>query len=291
MRNTKGIRLLLPVLLVLTFGVLRAQYIQTPQPYWYVVGAGALAARPATCTANWHTWICNGAGCTTNGEYHYCTALNTWTVASGADDFVRAASALTTVSAMPRVSAAGTIGESKLSCTGSPVTCTAYDNTAVTGSTTVTVRPGAGQGETNLFSVLDLAGTDRVRTRIPAAAGNVLALEYYTGAAIKLSVFGSAVQLASDSILSWNSAASVYNATSVGLSRPAAGLLQLNSGAAGNFRDLQLRKMQWNNDAEPACDATTRGYVVMVQGGVGVADTFRICSKDALDAYAWRALY
>ena len=42
---------------------------------------------------------------------------------------------------------------------------------------------------------------------------------------------------------------------------------------------------------EPACNALTRGRVVMVQGGAGVADTLRVCRKDAVDSYEWIALY
>jgi len=44
---------------------------------------------------------------------------------------------------------------------------------------------------------------------------------------------------------------------------------------------------QWGTVAEVTCDATSRGTVTMVQGGAGVADTFRQCEKDAADAYAW----
>lgn len=47
----------------------------------------------------------------------------------------------------------------------------------------------------------------------------------------------------------------------------------------------------WGAGTEAACNSTTRGYVVMVQGGAGVADTLRICRKDAADAYAWTALF
>jgi hypothetical protein len=43
--------------------------------------------------------------------------------------------------------------------------------------------------------------------------------------------------------------------------------------------------------AEPSCAAATRGQLVYVAGGAGVADTFRICTKDGADAYAYRALY
>lgn len=42
---------------------------------------------------------------------------------------------------------------------------------------------------------------------------------------------------------------------------------------------------------EPACVVGTRGYVVFTIGGAGVADTLRICTKDAANVYAWRALY
>lgn len=47
----------------------------------------------------------------------------------------------------------------------------------------------------------------------------------------------------------------------------------------------------WGSTTEATCASGTRGQVVMVQGGAGVADTFRICKKDAADAYAWTALY
>jgi len=48
---------------------------------------------------------------------------------------------------------------------------------------------------------------------------------------------------------------------------------------------------QWASVAEPACNSSNRGKLVMVQGGAGVADTFRVCTKDAADAYAYRALF
>ncbi len=85
-------------------------FILTPPPYWFVVAPpGPLASRPATCTQNFHVYICNGAGCGTNGEYHYCTALNTWTVASGADDFVKGAAAQVTPGAVPYGVSTGTL--------------------------------------------------------------------------------------------------------------------------------------------------------------------------------------
>lgn len=53
-------------------------------PAWRTLGTpGVLAARPATCRANQDVYICNGAGCGAGIEIHYCTATNTWAVATG----------------------------------------------------------------------------------------------------------------------------------------------------------------------------------------------------------------
>lgn len=43
--------------------------------------------------------------------------------------------------------------------------------------------------------------------------------------------------------------------------------------------------------AEPICNNLSRGRVVMVLGGPGVADTLRVCRKNAVDSYEWAALY
>jgi hypothetical protein len=55
--------------------------------------------------------------------------------------------------------------------------------------------------------------------------------------------------------------------------------------------NVQATVLIFASGTEATCNSSTRGYVVMVQGGVGVADTFRICRKDAADAYAWTALF
>lgn len=57
--------------------------ISSTNQQWRTNGAGTLANRPVTCSPNRDVYICNGAGCGTNGEYHYCTSLNTYTVPGG----------------------------------------------------------------------------------------------------------------------------------------------------------------------------------------------------------------
>lgn len=39
--------------------------------------------------------------------------------------------------------------------------------------------------------------------------------------------------------------------------------------------------------AQPTCNVAHRGLTWLVQGGVGVADLFQVCMKDAADVYAW----
>jgi len=39
------------------------------------------------------------------------------------------------------------------------------------------------------------------------------------------------------------------------------------------------------------CNAAVRGTIWFTRGGVGVADKLEVCSKDASENYAWRALY
>lgn len=39
--------------------------------------------------------------------------------------------------------------------------------------------------------------------------------------------------------------------------------------------------------AQPACSATNRGQLWVIQGGAGVSDQYEICQKDSADVYSW----
>lgn len=53
---------------------------------------------------------------------------------------------------------------------------------------------------------------------------------------------------------------------------------------------VQAGRLDFMNGTEGTCDATTRGETQMVEGGAGVADTVRVCVKDAGDSYAWTTI-
>jgi len=150
-----------------------------PDPRWQTIGVGALAARPVTCVANRSVYICNGVGCATNGEYHYCTVANTWTIPSGSADAVLGKSTLTTVGAIPRVTAAGTLGESGIS----------DDLTSLISSRTVIrgVNGTAGQGiaikSGSATSGLGAATTIEAGTSASGVQGTFQIIDSFNGTA------------------------------------------------------------------------------------------------------------
>lgn len=86
--------------------------------------------------------------------------------------------------------------------------------------------------------------------------------------------------------LNWSSTNQATGGKDTGIKRHAAGILAVTNGTTGGGAvDLG------DPGAKPACSSTYRGTIWIEEGGAGVADTVEVCSKDAADAYAWRALY
>ena len=157
-----------------------------------------------------------------------------------------------------------------------------------TGIETLILKAGksAGQAAVPLLDIVNAAGA---RVAYIDMTGVLSALQVTTGAGFSAATSGASLNNAAK--VYWSSDGTFYGVKDLAISRPAPGVMEINNGVAGTYRDLRLREIQWNNDAEGACDATNRGRVVMVQGGAGVADTYRICAKNVLDIYGWTALY
>ena len=343
-----------------------------------------------------------------------CTCLGAWASDIRSDE-VRGAHFLTTVGAVPKVNALGIIDETKITCSNSPVTCTLYDNTGGTGSSTWAVRSGPVQGAANLQEWKDAGGATQAflssafgfsavsyaipgvgsisnsYSRMYTAAGYDSERYYFAGgpgapdAAFYRSAVGvvelnsglfndgklaglnvgtltlqslatpaapgvaptcvpgvcnltwsynvavvlgdgtstevgavgsTALQNGTINAASYNTltVAPVAGATSyrwyrtvsagipatLGLIGTTAAPTLVDNGLAGDTvlgpvvnatGRATARELQWVTGAESTCDVTNRFRVVAVAGGGGVADTFRICTKDGADAYGWRALY
>ena len=160
------------------------------------------------------------------------------------------------------------------------------NQTPTTGSTSLVVRAGAGQSG-NLTTWQNSGGTEVARVN---AGGGMAAQEFFN---LNGTFYqnGVNVDVGSGGIYRFASSASQGATKDLSLSRASAGVLQVGDGGANSNGTILARIHTWANGTEGTCDSTLRGQVVMVQGGAGVADTFRVCRKDAANAYAWTALY
>jgi hypothetical protein len=118
-----------------------------------------------------------------------------------------------------------------------------WDQTATTGSTLAVIQAGAGQSG-NLLSVRNNAGTELVQVD----GSGAVTTEAIYGKTIRNSPSGVGFQFhdgaystaggyfQSNFPLVWNSDTGIY--------RNAAGILEIDSGVAGTYRDLILRRIQ-----------------------------------------------
>lgn len=57
------------------------------------------------------------------------------------------------------------------------------------------------------------------------------------------------------------------------------------------YEDLQFLAKVENVASLPTADSSLRGKMMLLKGGVGVADGLRICRKNAADAYEWFTIF
>lgn len=154
----------------------------------------------------------------------------------------------TVVSSVPRASSAGVLADSKLVCTGTPVTCTFYDDTAATGVTTTVIRAGANQSTTTLWQLLANDGTTnlirsfsgKLHFGAASGAGTVLrqngnVLEFVTGAeSASQNIAALGMRIAGTGLYGMASSTDPTAAADSGLSRVAAGVIGAGTGAAAS---------------------------------------------------------
>ena len=181
---------------------------------------------------------------------------------------VRGASTLTTVGAIPRVTAAGTLGESATrtlsAATGNEVAwplnyttnkLTSGNDTGLQINMTDTASPGTSYpfevnvGGDQKFAV---SGTAALATYFNDNANTAYSLDTFTG-----------LRLRSNRGVQWSSTTSYSGGTDLRLDRTSAGLLQLNSGTAGKWAGLDTGLINMKSLATPT------GLTVVPQGTTG----------------------
>lgn len=127
---------------------------------------------------------------------------------------------------------------------GASGTFRVYDQTATTGVTQMVEQAGAGQSTTALHLWNNNAGT--LLSQIDATGG----FGTFSSFLPKLYINQTFVQLSSDSDVQWKSSTNVGSGgVDTALYRNAAGVLEIDNGTAGTYRDLILRNLDINSIA------------------------------------------
>lgn len=85
-------------------------------------------------------------------------------------------------------------------------------------------------------------------------------------------IVSSLVAYANNVVMGWSSNSSWFNGIETGMARNAAGVLEINNGSAGTFRDLKLRNLIGQTGYHELAEMTAPG--------VGASDTARIYAVD-----------
>lgn len=128
------------------------------------------------------------------------------------------------------------------------------------GTTLVTIQAGAGQSG-NLLSVRNNAGTEMVGVN---TGGGLLAGAFYN---TNDSFYqqSTVVDIASNFLFRFSSTTSQGGTKDLGLYRNSSGVLEINAGTAGTYRDLIARRTQTGPVAVSALPAASAGLAGSIQ--------------------------
>jgi hypothetical protein len=127
-----------------------------------------------------------------------------------------------------------------VSKSGASGTVRIYDQTAVTGATSISIVAGAGQGTTNFLQFQNLAGSYQGQISSDAS------ISTGTPSKRKIGLIASipGISASSDSVIQFRSADSLDTGSAdAGLGRNAADVVEVNNGTLGTLRDLRLRSI------------------------------------------------
>lgn len=115
------------------------------------------------------------------------------------------------------------------------------NQTASTGATNVVIQAGAGQAVGGILSFKDNGGA--TQAYVDGTSFGFLSSQFADiGGVFEVSSFGG-LRLSSAKGIMWSSDGTFFGTPDLGLNRNAAGILEINSGTPGTFRDLHLRNL------------------------------------------------
>jgi hypothetical protein len=150
-----------------------------------------------------------------------------------------------------------------VSGSGSSGTLRVYDQTPTTGVTRAVIRAGAGQSAASLTEWQNSSGT---QLALISSVGAVRSDNFVTLNSDNWNVNAGNMSFASTRMVAWsNSSTDSYGTKDLGIYRNAAGVLEVNSGTTGTYRDLILRRSQHNGVTVAALPAAAAGNAGSIQ--------------------------
>lgn len=165
--------------------------------------------------------------------------------------------------------AAGTLSGATLAA---GVTASSLTSVGTLTSLTVsdTIQAAAASNYTSILGGVDLNETDPGTSGVQYYAGNLMTFLDGT-CRFNLSILKD-FRIPSDHMFSWSSQADNFAAADTGLSRNAAGILEINNGTAGTFRDLKARAGTFSGALSATnLSGTNTGDQTSVTGNAGTA--------------------
>jgi hypothetical protein len=224
--------------------------------------------------------------------------LNAHTIPGGTDTFTLNAATQTFTNksfALGSNTLSGTLAQFNTAVTDADLARTDSSNTF---ASTQTFSGDISLGANKLIftqGLIKTSGTNTlmVRNNADSAYGTWEAGKYRTldsGGNIQIGLSQTSayvVELTSAGEIQWATSGTQANtAKNVGLGWLEAGAVKFTNGSTGGGT-FKIG----DPGTKPSCDSAHRGMFWIEEGGAGVADTVEVCSKDAADAYAWRAIY
>lgn len=154
-----------------------------------------------------------------------------------------------------------------VAASGSAGTARFYGGSGVSNSTKVVVQAGGGQSTTNLTEWQDSNGA--VLASVDSNAGFNIPTAIYASTWWRLTPGSSGntgFEFGATNRLTWSNTAANYSSTKdIGITRNAAGVLEINNGTAGTYRDLILRRSQHNGVTVADLPAAAAGNAGSIQ--------------------------
>jgi hypothetical protein len=161
--------------------------------------------------------------------------------------------------------------ETDITTSAATGTMRVFDQTASTGKTTIRIQEGAGQSTNNVLTVYSNASS---LLSFIDANGYFNSPQVQDPSVSAFSLTTTGVLLGSGQPIKWSSTTAYSGSADTGLYRNAAGVLEINNGTAGTYRDLIARNLTLTG-----IEAASGTYCLQISTTGNVTNTGAACGS------------